>query len=117
MFDINKIQFDEIPSRIVEIGEKLAKYTAHYNQLDKFDDIKLASLCSSCPTYKDSGKKTSMVEKMNYALQQPEYKKHLEAKRNIQEEMLKHKAYMQALDAKFELMRSLNSLKKAEMRM
>lgn len=117
-FDINKISFDEIPSQIVEIWEKLAEYTATYDTLDKMEDVILASLCNKCPIYlDDKWKRLSMAERTNYAIQQPEYKNHIEQTWVAREQMLKYRAYMQALEARHEYFRSMNSKAKAEMRM
>lgn len=108
MFDINKIQFDEIPSRIVEIGEKLAEYTAQYEHLENFTKIQLARLAWS--------KEWSEATRQRLAYAETLFEWHLDGLKVAREQMLKHRAYMQALEARHEFFRSMNSKAKAEMR-
>jgi hypothetical protein len=48
-----------------------------------------------------------MTERENYALTLPEYTKHIEAKSIARTEMLKNKVYLQALEAKFDYLRTI----------
>lgn len=103
MFDINSITFEEIPDQIVWIGNKVAEYTASYELLKDKDNVMLATLGQRL---RGEGK-ISMTERENYALTLPEYTKHIEAKAIARTEMLKNKAYMQALEAKFDYLRTI----------
>ena len=112
------MDFQSIPEKIVEIGEKLAEYTAMYENLSEMSKVILASIQNDIQSFMtEKSVKITESEKQSKALGNSRYKDHLDGLKVARQEMLKHRAYMQALDAKFELMRSLNSLKKAEMRM
>jgi hypothetical protein len=44
MFDINKINFEEIPSKIVEIGELYAESKSHFDFLSDMTKVELSRL-------------------------------------------------------------------------
>lgn len=100
MFDINKIEFSDIPDQIVWIGNKVAEYTAQYEFLDDLSKVILATIGNKKNASSES-------ERNRLALSDDEYKKHLEAKKIARNEMLRNKAYMQSLEAKFDYLRTL----------
>lgn len=108
MFDINKIQFEEIPSKIVEIGELYAESKSHFDFLSDMTKVELS---------KYAGKEEwSEATRSRLAYANLLFSDHLWLIKTTQKDMLRYQAYMKALEAKFELCRSMNSLRKAEMR-
>lgn len=109
MFNINSITFDQIPDYIQRVGEKIAVYQSQYEHLDDMTKVTLAKLASK---YEGS---EATRQRLAYADALFEW--HLEGRQIARNEMLKNKAYMAALESKFEYMRSSNANKRAEMRM
>ena len=102
MFDINKITFEQIPDEIVWIGNKVAEYTAQYEFLDDLSKVILANIGNKKNASSES-------ERTRLALSDDEYNKHLEAKKIARNEMLRNKAFMQALEAKFDYLRTMSA--------
>lgn len=105
-FNINNIPFEQIPEKIVEIGEKLAEYTAQYEHLENMTKVHLSRNAW--------GKEWSEATRQRLAYAETLFEWHLDGLKVAREQMLKHRAYLQALEAKQEYCRSLNALERAK---
>lgn len=109
--------FDEIPDLIESKGIELAKSTAEWELLDECTKVILATISCNLSTFENKEGKTSEAERTRLALANPEYKKHLEAKKIAREEMLRHKAEQNALEISFEFYRTNNANERARINM
>lgn len=107
-FNINSITFEQIPSQIVEIWEKLAEDTSQFEFLDWLTKVELSRYASQ--------KEWSEAQRQRLAYADILFSNHLDLVKQARKDMLIGRARMQALESKFELERSLNATKRSEMR-
>lgn len=109
---LNKLMlpFDKLPDAIEAKWIQLAMSTAEFESLDDNSKVILATLSNKIWEFSSSTtSKMSEAEKTRIALGNPEYKKHLEAKKIAREEMLRHKAELNWMEIAFDYYRAQNA--------
>ena len=107
MIDINKIEFDDIPSQFLIHWQKLSVIEWQLKFLDKSEKSILAKLATNS-WWK------SEAERNRLAYQDKEYTEWLEWMKQATRERLELRYICNALEMKFEYCRSVNSLNKAK---
>lgn len=106
---MNKIEhlYDELPQEIARTGEVYAKAQSEYDYLDKQREVLLAKI-----TNDTEGK--SEVERKRIALTHESYEIHMDGLKEARYQSLKAKAEYEAVLARYNLARSANARKVAE---
>ena len=107
--NINEIPFEELPSKLYEYGMNYAKAKAKKEMLD---DSKKSVLAKEASNHQGSE-----ATKNRIALTSDVYKEYLHWYQQAIQEELELKYTLNAIEMRFEYCRSMNSRKKAEMRL
>lgn len=102
-----KYDFTDLPKAIFEASMSYAKSHSQYEYLYEMKKVKLAQL-----TQHLNGSQSSKDQE---ALANPEYETFLEVLRDAHYQELKDKAHLVARQSEFDLQRSLESTKRAEL--
>lgn len=101
------VKFEEIPLTLRETWKEYAEALATWEFLDDLTKTQKARLMNQWEGTESARER--------YAYSHPEYKKHLEDVKNARMNALRLKSYIDSLNALFELYRSKNAMKRAEM--
>lgn len=99
--------FEEIPQELRISWEKYADALSAYEFLDSMTKTQKARLMNEWEWTESSRER--------FAYSHPDYILHLERVKQARHEAIKLKSYIDSLNALFELMRSKNAMKRAEM--
>lgn len=103
--------YHELPLEIATKGEAYAKYQSEYEYLDKQREVLLANIMNNLRDVK------SEAERKRIALGNESYEIHMEGLKEARYQSLKAKAEYEAVKARYELGRSANARKIAEMKL
>lgn len=103
------IEFSLIPDEIEKKGIQIAESTSEWELLDECTKVILATISCNLSTFENKDGKTSEAERTRLALAHPDYKKHLKAKKIARQEMLRHKAELNALETTFDYLRTMSA--------
>lgn len=110
---MNKIEvlYDELPQEIARTGEVYAKAQSDYDYLDKQREVLLAKIMNDLKDVK------SESERKRIALGHEVYEIHMDGLKEARYQSLKAKAEYESVKARYELARSANARKIAEMKL